>query len=99
MNKKVVFSAEEKLAIMKEAEEFGVADTMRKYDIPITTYRQWQKKFELDGINGLDPSVKRSANPQLKQLKQEQVRLKKLLSEIQEVIVRQDELIREISGN
>lgn len=98
MNKKVVFTADEKLSIIKEAEEFGVADTMRKYDIPITTYKQWLKKYEMDGFEGLDPNFKPFSNPQFKQLKQEQVKMKKLVSELLDVISRQDELIKELSS-
>jgi putative transposase len=98
MNKNITFTADEKLSIIKEAEEFGIADTMRKYDIPITTYRLWLKKYETDGVNGLDLSLKRAATLELKQLKQEQVKLKRLFAEIQEVIARQDEIIRELSS-
>jgi putative transposase len=98
MNKNKSFTAEEKLSIIKEAEEFGIADTMRKYDIPITTYRLWLKKYETDGINGLDLSFKRAATLELKQLKQEQIKLKRLFAEIQEVISRQDEIIKDLTS-
>jgi len=98
MNKDKSFTAEEKLRLIKEAEEFGVADTMRKYDIPITTYKHWLKKYEADGIDGLDVSFRRAANLELNQLKQEQVKLKKLFVEMQLIIEKQDDIIKQLSS-
>ncbi|NCQ12214.1 MAG: transposase [Bacteroidetes bacterium] len=98
MNKDKSFTAEEKLQLINEAAEFGVADTMRKYDIPITTYKQWLKKYESDGIDGLDVSFRRAANLELRQLKLEHVKLKKLFVEMQLIIEKQDEIIKQLSS-
>lgn len=97
MNKDKSFTAEEKLGIIKEAEEFGIANTMRKYDIPITTYKHWLKKYETDGLNGLDVRLRKATDLELQQLKQEQLNLKKLLAQMQVIIEKQDDIIKQMS--
>ena len=79
--KRVMRSPEEKVAIIKEAEEEGIVATGRKYGIYPSTIRDWRAKYERDGIEGL--KIKRSVtrDPQIEQLKKENQMLKQLLAE------------------
>ncbi len=78
--KKRIWTAEEKLAIIKEAESSGVTVTLRKHGIYHTTYYQWKEKYDINGLEGLKQSYKREST-EVKQLQKENLALKKLLAD------------------
>ncbi len=45
MKKKRVFSADEKMQIIREAEEFGTTATCRKYDLASSLFYKWKSQF------------------------------------------------------
>jgi transposase-like protein len=66
------FSEEQMVGMLREADRSSVAEVAKKYGVSEQTLYNWRKHFA-----GLDPSdVKR-----LRQLEQENARLKKLVAE------------------
>ena len=59
--KRVIRSPEEKVAIIKEAEEQGIVATSRRYGVYPSTIRDWRARYEREGIEGL--KVKKSITP------------------------------------
>ena len=77
--KKRVFSAEEKMQIIREAEEHGVISTCRKYDLANSLFYKWKRQFNERGIDGLQGQYHR-VNPAVRELEKENERLKKIIA-------------------
>ena len=93
--KKRTFSKEEKLQILKEAEEQGVQITLRKHGVYNSTYYSWRKKYRLDGEAGITDTAERKKNRQrIEQLEDENGLLKQMLAERELRIALQDELLK-----
>jgi len=72
MMKKALFTEEQMVAMLREADRSSVAEVAKKHGVSEQTLYNWRKHFA-----GLDPAdVKR-----LRQLEQENARLKKLVAE------------------
>ena len=66
------FSEEQKVKMVREAEQGSVAEVAKKHGVSVETLYRWSRAY-----GGMElPEVKR-----LKQLEQENARLKKLLAE------------------
>jgi putative transposase len=87
------WTAAEKLAILKEAEQNGVTVTIRKHDIHYGTFYAWKQKHELEGEAGLTPGGK-PADPELKRLQLENLRLKQLIADKELALMVKDELLK-----
>ncbi len=75
------WSKEEKLAILKEAEQHGVKVTIRKHGIYPLTYYNWRKKFRLEGEAGFaDQARQRKGRQYILQLKDEVFLLNQLFT-------------------
>lgn len=79
MKKKRVFSVEQKMQILREAEEHGMLVTCRKHEIAQSLYYQWKNKFDHQGVDGLQVQYYR-VDPQVKELEKENMRLKKIIA-------------------
>jgi transposase-like protein len=97
MSTKRKWSAEEKLAILKEAELNGITVTIRKHGIYSQTLYGWKEKFELEGAPGLEQAWKRT-NPELKKLQLENQRLKQLVAEKELVIQIKNDLLKKTAA-
>ena len=69
------FSAEEKLAIINEADQFGATQTLRKHNLSHSVFRRWKDSFNQGGVSQLT-SYSRQRNPEVDAL-EEQVRILK----------------------
>lgn len=69
------FSASEKLAIINEADQFGVSATLRKHNLSPTVFRRWKDNFNEGGVSNLQ-SYARQCNPEMDAL-EEQIRVLK----------------------
>ena len=79
MKKKRVFTAEQKMEVLRSAEQNGMVVTCRKYDIAQSLFYQWKRKFDQHGIDGLQGQYYR-VDPQVKELEKENERLKKIIA-------------------
>jgi putative transposase len=67
------FSDSEKLAIINEADQFGVTQTIRKHNLSHSVFRRWKENFNSGGVSNLQ-SYGRQRNPEVDTL-EEQIRL------------------------
>lgn len=81
MTNKRTFSKEEKLQILKEAEEKGVKSTLEKHGIYPATYYSWKNKYEEMGELGFRHGMTPAHIKEIKRLEKENALLKKLLAE------------------
>ena len=73
------FSPEERLSILHEGEREGQSATCRKYNLSPSLYLRWKSKYLEQGLQGLKPSYPR-IDPQIRELEQENERLKKIIA-------------------
>lgn len=90
-------SVEEKVKILKEAEVSGVVVTCRKYGVDNSTYYTWKERYEEEGISGLKPRGRNQVDPELRVLREENERLKKLVAEKELALQVKDELLKKVS--
>ena len=88
----------EKLMILKEAEVEGVLQTCRKYEINPSTYYNWKERYEEGGIEALKSKSKSYIDPEIKRLREENERLKKLLAEKELALEIKEELLQKSSN-
>ena len=81
MKMKRVFTKEEKLLILKEAEEKGVKITLEKHAIYPATYYSWKRKYEEMGEAGFRHGITPEHIKEIRRLEKENATLKKLLAE------------------
>lgn len=79
MKKKRIFSVEQKMQILREAEEHGMLATCRKYEIAQSLYYRWKSQFDQKGIDGLQGQYYR-VDPRVRELEKENERLKKIIA-------------------
>lgn len=83
----------DKLSILKESELHGVTVTIRKYDIHYGTFYGWKQKYELAGEAGLTPG-RSVADPELKRLQLENLRLKQIIADKELALLVKEELLK-----
>ena len=87
------FSPEEKHSILQEAEREGYSQTCRKYNLATSLLALWKKKYLLNGKDGLKPSYHR-VDPKVRELEEENVRLKKIIAKQALEMEVKDELLK-----
>ena len=101
MKKKRNFTVEEKVQILREAEEHGMLATCRKYDIVQSLFYRWKNRFDQYGIDGLQGQYY-SVDPQVRELEKENERLKKIIAkqalelEVKTELLKKTELHRKL---
>lgn len=88
-----VFSTEEKLALLREAEEIGVTETCRRHDLSHSVINRWRKRFSELGVDGLQGGAPK-ADPQVRKLEDENRRLKKIIGDLQLELEIKSELLK-----
>lgn len=73
------FTPEEKISILQEAEREGHSETCRKYNLASSVLSYWKKKYLARGKDGLKGDYKR-IDPQVRELEQENERLKRIIA-------------------
>ena len=86
---------EEKVKIVQEAEQFGFTEISVKYNISSRQIYRWRDKLQKGGAKALNYGAK--IDPELKTLKEENDRLKKLVAKQALSIEIKDELLKKIS--
>ena len=74
-----VFSPEDRLAILQEAQREGATVTCRKYNLAPSLYAKWKNKYLSKGVEGLKSAYKR-IDPELRALEEENERLKRIIA-------------------
>jgi putative transposase len=73
------FSVEQKLAILNEADQVGVTQTLRKHNLSHSVFLRWKNQFNSGGSSSLQPQHHK-VDPQVKALEEENARLKKIIA-------------------
>jgi len=73
------FTPEERLSIVQEGQREGRSQTLRKYNISPSLYDRWRKKYLEYGLEGLRSKYKR-IDPALRELQEENERLKRIIA-------------------
>src|ERR1700761_3708291 len=73
-----IFSVEQKLQIIQEADQQGVTQTLRKHNLSYSVFMRWKTQFNQGGPARLQPQY-RKVDPELKALQDENARLKKII--------------------
>lgn len=89
-------SSREKLQIIKEAEIEGVIVTCRKHNIDPATYYCWKEKYEDGGFKALKPQNINHIDPELKDLREENEQLKKIVAEKELAISMKEALLKKV---
>lgn len=81
------------MSILQEGEREGQTVTCRKYNLAPSLYQRWKQKYLQKGVEGLKPSYKR-VDPHLRELEQENERLKNIITKQALQIEIQGELLK-----
>ena len=73
------FSVEQKLAILNEAEQIGVTQTLRKHNLSHSVFLRWKNQFHSGGVGSLKPQYQK-VDPEVRALEEENARLKKIIA-------------------
>ncbi|MEM6262874.1 MAG: transposase [Bacteroidota bacterium] len=95
MSTKRRWSKSEKLAILQEAQELGIQETLRKHGVYPSTYYSWRKRYEASGEVGLDDHARQRADRRrIRELEDEVSLLKELLANKEVELALRDELLK-----
>jgi putative transposase len=87
------WSEAQKLQIIQEVEQHGLTETLRKYNVAQSLFHRWRKSYNGEGMAGLKARYKR-VDPALRQLDQENQRLKNIIARQALEIEFKDELLK-----
>lgn len=73
------FSQEERLQILREVEQYGIEETLRKHNLSRSLYYRWKAKFDHSGVDGLQDKYYK-VDPVVKVLEKENERLRKIIA-------------------
>ena len=73
------WSEAQKLQIIQEAEQNGLTETLRKYNLSQSLFHRWRRAYNGEGMQGLRPNYK-TVDPEVRWLQQENERLKKIIA-------------------
>lgn len=79
MKQRRKFTPEERLSIVQESEREGSTVTCRKYNLAPSLLAKWRKQYLQKGMEGLKSNYKR-IDPQVRELEQENERLKRIIA-------------------
>ncbi len=88
------WKASEKLEIIQDSEKIGTAATSRKHGVASSMIDRWRRKYELEGITGLDRSKSGSIDQEKKEMEREIERLRQVIADQAVTIRIKDELLK-----
>jgi len=92
--KRRTWQASEKLEIVQDAELLGTAATARKHGVSSSMIDRWKKKYEAEGVEGLQRSNGSKVDAEKKNLIREIERLRQVVADQAVVIRIKDELLK-----
>ena len=69
---------EQKLQFIQEADQLGITQTLRKYNLSHSVFLRWRQQFNSGGPSALQPQYHK-VDPQVRALEEENARLKKII--------------------
>lgn len=93
MGAKRKFTPEEKLQILREAEQQGRESTLRKHNLAGSLYYRWKNAFDSQGIDDLQPKYHR-IDPAVRSPEKENERLRKIIANMALEIEVKTELLK-----
>ncbi|HYK57647.1 MAG TPA: transposase [Flavisolibacter sp.] len=73
------FTVEQKLHLLREAEQEGITQTLRKHNLSHSVFIRWRKQLNTGGAGNLQPHYPK-VDPEKKNLELENARLKKIIA-------------------
>jgi putative transposase len=92
------FTPEEKYSILQESEREGFMETCRKYNLAASVLSYWKKKYLAKGKEGLQKGYRR-VDPHIRELEEENQRLKKIVADQALEIEFKTELIKKVGAH
>ena len=89
------FTDEEKLVILSQAEKVGISATLRHYNLSYSVFAKWKQKFMTQ--NSTQPSDTLKTRTKLRQLYNENLRLKKIIADQALELEQKEEELKKIS--
>lgn len=87
------WSEAQKLQIIQETDQFGLQETLRKYNLSQSLFHKWRRAYNGEGMQGLKPRYK-VIDPAVRQLEIENERLKRIIAKQALEIEFKDELLK-----
>jgi len=87
------WSEAQKLQIIQEVEQNGLTETLRKYNVAQSLFHRWLRSYTSEGMTGLQPKYHK-IDPAVRQLEQENERLKRIIAKQALEIDFKDELLK-----
>jgi len=88
------FTDEQKLEILRQANEMGVIAVIRNHNLSYSVFARWREKFMEKDKNKQEKSLKNKPNSKLRQFMEDNTRLKKIIAEQALEIERKNEALR-----
>lgn len=92
-NERRQWSKEQKLQIIQEVELNGLQPILRKYNLSQSLFHKWKRRFNEQGISGLEPQYPR-VDPEKRKLEQEIKQLRELVGELSLELRFKNELLK-----
>lgn len=88
------FTDEQKLEILRQANEMGVIAVIRNHNLSYSVFARWREKFMEKDKDKQGKVLKSKTKSALKQFREDNTRLKKIIAEQALELERKDEALR-----
>ncbi|HEX6194134.1 MAG TPA: transposase [Chitinophagaceae bacterium] len=88
------FTDEQKLEILKQAEQIGINKALRHHSLSYSVFSRWREKFSSNDENKQETLMRNKTKWELKQYMEENARLKKIIAYQALELERKDEELR-----
>lgn len=92
------FSYDEKLGIVQKASQLGVTAVLHEYHLSYSVFARWRKQFLQANANAAEIAASNKTRLELKQLQEENQRLKKIIADQALELERKEEDLRKYRG-
>jgi putative transposase len=93
-NSRRSFTDEQKLEILRQAEKIGVTAALREHRLSYSVFTRWKQKFLKQHADPQTMMEVNRARSELKQFKEENTRLKKIIADQALELERKDEVLK-----
>ena len=93
-SRKRKFSDEQKLEILRQANEMGVITVIRNHNLSYSVFSRWREKFMKNDKSKQELFSKSKTKSEFKQIMEDNTRLKKIIADLALELERSDEQLR-----